>query len=186
MRVDTTLLPGVLIFTPTVHGDDRGFFTRTFDAAIAAEHGVDLGPLCQDSQSRSQPGILRGMHGRAGAGEAKLVRCARGRVLDLIVDARVGSSTFGDHLALELDDVDCRAVWIPAGLLHGFQVLSDEPADVCYRIDTPHNPGEDLSVRWDDPDLALPWQRTPPPVVSARDAGAGSWAECVARLDQPH
>lgn len=182
MRIETTALPGVLLCTPSPHHDDRGFFTRTFDAAIAAEHGIDLGPRCQDSQSRSAPGVLRGLHGRGGGGEAKLVRCARGRVLDVVVDARPDSATFGAHLAVELDDVAFRALWIPAGLLHGFQVLSAEPADVCYRIDTPHDPTEDLAVHWADPELALPWRRTPEPIVSARDAAAGSWAELAARL----
>lgn len=194
MRIETTTLPGVLLLTPTPHRDERGLFTRTFDAAIAAQHGIDLGPRCQDSQSRSAPGVLRGLHGRSGAGEAKLVRCARGAILDVIVDARADSPTFGNHLAVELDDIDFRAVWIPAGCLHGFQVLGAESADICYRIDTPHDASEDLAVHWADPDLALPWRPTPAwsapttdhpagrPVVSARNEAAGSWAALAVDL----
>ena len=88
MEVRTSTIDGVLLFVPTPHRDDRGLFTRTFDAAIAAEHGVDLGPLAQDSQSRSRAGTIRGMHGRRGAGESKLVRVAHGAVHDVLVDAR--------------------------------------------------------------------------------------------------
>ncbi|MFC7404472.1 glutamate-1-semialdehyde 2,1-aminomutase [Georgenia alba] len=181
MEITTTELDGVLLLTPAVHRDDRGLFTRTFDAAAAAEHGIHPGPDCQDSQSRSEPGVIRGLHGRRGDGEAKLVRCARGRILDVVVDARPGSATFGRHLAVELDDVSMRALWIPAGMLHGFQVLSDGPADVCYRIDRPHDPGEDVAVCHDDPELAIPW-RPGTARLSPRDAAAGSWSELVAAL----
>lgn len=175
-----TSLEGVLTFRPkVVHRDERGLFTRTFDAGIAADHGVVFGPLTQDSQSRSLPGVLRGMHGRVGLGEAKLVRVAAGAVLDVVVDARPGSATFGQHVALVLDDVDFTAVYIPAGFLHGFQVISSTPADVLYRIDRPHDPSEDVSVRHDDPDLAIDW-RPGHRVLSPRDAAAGSWATYVA------
>ena len=175
MDVRTTSLTGVLVFVPTPHCDDRGFFTRTFDAAVAAAHGVDACAFVQDSQSRSRRGVLRGLHGRSGDGESKLVRCARGAVHDVVVDARPGSPSFGRHAAFRLDDEQFWHLYIPAGLLHGFQVLTEE-ADVCYRIDREHDPGEDRGVRHDDPDLAISW---PLPVssMSARDRAAGSWAE---------
>lgn len=182
MQIRSTALAGVLTLHPEPHRDDRGLFTRTFDAAAAAGFGIDLGPACQDSQSRSVPGVIRGMHGRAGSGESKLVRCARGSVLDIVVDARPGSPTLGEHLAVELDDTDFVAVWIPAGFLHGFQVLSDIPADVCYRIDTPHDPAADLAVHVDDPELRLPWRDTGARILSARDAAAGTWSELLTRL----
>ncbi|HEY8524102.1 MAG TPA: dTDP-4-dehydrorhamnose 3,5-epimerase [Acidimicrobiales bacterium] len=180
MQVRTTSLAGVLVFVPTPHRDDRGFFTRTFDAAAAATHGLEPATFVQDSQSRSGRGTLRGLHTRAGRGEAKLVRCARGAVHDVVVDARPGSPTFGRHEAFRLDDERFWHVYIPSGLLHGFQVLSDV-ADVCYRIDTEHDPTEDRAVRYDDPDLAIDW---PLPVtgLSPRDAAAGSWADHVASL----
>src|SRR5688500_6110282 len=88
VQVRTTSLSGVLVFVPTPHYDDRGFFTRTFDAAIVAAHGIDSASFVQDSQSRSRRGVLRGLHGRSGRGEAKLVRCANGAVLDVLIDAR--------------------------------------------------------------------------------------------------
>jgi dTDP-4-dehydrorhamnose 3,5-epimerase len=172
--VETTSLPGVLVFTPTPHHDDRGLFTRTFDTEIARAHGLAPDAFTQDSQSRSRQGVLRGMHGRSGRGEAKLVRCARGAVHDVLVDARPDSPAFGRHEAFLLDDNAFRHLYVPPGLLHGFQVLSDW-ADVCYRIDRPHDPAEDVAVRYDDPDLAISWPAEVS-VISARDAAAGSWA----------
>lgn len=179
MEVRTSTIDGVLVFVPTPHRDDRGLFTRTFDAAIAAEHGVDLGPLAQDSQSRSRAGTIRGMHGRRGSGESKLVRVARGAVLDVLVDARPDSPTFGVVASFRLDDEDFHHLYVPAGLLHGFQAITD--ADVCYRIDTPHAPGEDLGVAYDDPDLAISWP-VEVTAVSERDRSAGSWKELRSSL----
>src|SRR4051794_10798128 len=99
-------IEGVRVFVPTPHRDDRGMFTRTFDTAIAAEHGIDLGPAAQDSQSRSRRGTIRGMHGRRGRGETKLVRASHGAVLDVLVDARWDSPTFGRVESYRLDDED--------------------------------------------------------------------------------
>ncbi|MFR9805625.1 dTDP-4-dehydrorhamnose 3,5-epimerase [Pseudonocardia sp. RS010] len=173
-------LPGVLLFRPTPHHDDRGFFTRTFDSAVAEEHGLAPRSFVQDSQSRSRRGTLRGMHGRLGRGEAKLVRCARGAVLDVLVDARPGSPTFGRSLAVRLDDVDLVHLFVPPGLLHGFQALTDW-ADVCYRIDREHDPAEDVAVRYDDPDLGIEWP-LPVSVISERDRRADPWVSLVRRL----
>jgi dTDP-4-dehydrorhamnose 3,5-epimerase len=177
MQVRTTSLAGVMVFVPTPHHDDRGLFTRTFDADIAARHGVDPASFVQDSQSRSNLGALRGLHTRAGRGEAKLVRCARGAIHDVVVDARPGSPTFGRQESFRLDDEQFWHVYIPSGLLHGFQVLSDV-ADVCYRIDREHDPSEDRAVRYDDRDLGISW---PLPVaeISPRDDAAGSWADLI-------
>lgn len=170
----------MLIFVPTPYHDNRGFFTRTFDADVAAAHGVDAACFLQDSQSRSRRGVVRGLHGRSGRGETKLVRCANGAVHDVVIDARPGSSTFGSHEAFRLDDEQFWHVYIPAGLLHGFQVLS-ESADVCYRIDRPHDPNEDLAVRYDDPELAISWP-LPVSAISARDDQAGTWAQLRERM----
>ena len=175
MRVETAELRDVLLFRPTPHRDDRGFFTRTFDADVAAAHGLDPADFVQDSQSRSSYATLRGLHGRGGVGEAKLVRCAHGAILDVIVDARPASPTFGRHQAFRLDDEQFLMLYVPRGFLHGFQVLSDG-ADICYRIDRPHDPSEDLSVRYDDPDLAIPWP-LPADSLSPRDRSAGSWRD---------
>ena len=173
MEVRLTALAGVLVFVPTPHHDERGFFTRTFDAEIAAAHGIDPASFVQDSQSRSRYGVLRGLHGRLGRGEAKLVRCARGAVHDVVVDCRPDSPTYGRTAEFRLDDDLHWHLYIPPGFLHGFQALSDL-ADVCYRIDRPHDASEDISVRYDDPDLALTWPLAVNS-ISARDAAAGSW-----------
>jgi dTDP-4-dehydrorhamnose 3,5-epimerase len=183
VHVRTTSLAGVLVFEPTPHRDERGLFTRTFDAEVATAHGIDGAAFVQDSQSRSTRGVLRGMHGRGGAGEAKLVRCAHGAVHDVLVDARPGSPTFGAHEAFLLDDDAFHHLYVPPGLLHGFQALTDV-ADVCYRIDRPHDPTEDVAVRHDDTDLAIAWP-LPVTVISDRDAGAGTWAALLAQLGAP-
>jgi dTDP-4-dehydrorhamnose 3,5-epimerase len=174
VRVEAASIPGVMVFVPTPHHDARGLFTRTFDAEVAAQHGLDAASFVQDSQSRTRAGVVRGLHGRTGQGEAKLVRCARGAVYDVVVDARPSSPMFGRHETFRLDDTDFWQLYIPPGLLHGFQAMT-EFADVCYRIDRPHNPAEDVAVRHDDPDLSISWPFAVT-ALSARDAAADSWA----------
>ena len=183
MRIEQAALAGVAVLTPEPFRDDRGFFTRTFDAEQFDEWlGVPgtSASFVQDSQSRSSAAVIRGLHGRGGRGEAKLVRCAHGAVLDVLVDARPESPTFGEHEIFTLDDNDFRHLYVPPGLLHGFQALT-ETADVCYRIDRPHDASEDLAVRYDDPDLSIDWP-LPAGVVSPRDRAAGSWSDLVRRL----
>lgn len=174
---------GVAVLIPQPHHDDRGFFTRTFDADVFDEWQGAPGAAAafvQDSQSRSVRGVVRGLHGRRGRGEAKLVRCANGTVHDVLVDARPDSPTFGQHETFVLDDNDFRHLYVPPGLLHGFQVVSGS-ADVCYRIDRGHNPAEDCAVAHDDPELAIAWP-LPVTMISPRDAAAGSWADLVTQL----
>lgn len=183
VQIDTTDLPGVLIMMPQPFHDERGVFTRTFDADLFDEAVGRPGAAAefrQDSQSRSARGVVRGMHGRQGRGEAKLVRCASGAVHDVIVDIRPGSPTFGVAQAFTLDDVDFRHLFIPPGFLHGFQALTPV-ADVCYRIDRPHDPSEDIAVHHADGDLGLSWPQ-PITTVSSRDAAAGTWPDLVSRL----
>lgn len=175
MQVTPLPIEGALLMTPTVHRDDRGYFTRTFDSATAREAGLDPDAFVQDSQSRSRQGVVRGLHLRAGGGEAKLVRCARGAIFDVLVDLRADSPTFEQVVTLELDDVDHVTVYIPRGVAHGWQARSAE-ADVCYRIDAEHDPSEDVTIRYDDPDLAVPWP-LPVSLVSERDAQAPTWRD---------
>jgi dTDP-4-dehydrorhamnose 3,5-epimerase len=168
---------------PEPFRDDRGLFTRTFDAQIFDDHLGQPGfsaLFVQDSQSRSARGVIRGMRGRANAGEAKLVRCANGAILDVLVDIRPESPTFGRQQAFRLDDNDFHHLYVPAGFLHGFQALT-ATADVCYRINRSHDPAEDLSVVYDDPDLAIEWP-LPVTTVSERDAAAGSWTDLLRHL----
>ena len=179
MQVLQTELDGVLLFEPTPHRDARGFFSRTSDNAVLAAAGIDV-TFPQDSQSRSVKGVVRGLHGRLGGGEAKLVRCAHGAVFDVVVDARPESPTFGRWAGFTLDDINMRSVYIPRGFLHGFQALTSV-ADTCYRIDAVHDPSEDVSVVWNDPELAIPWP-LPPALLSERDRAAPSWRELCDRL----
>ncbi|MEU8901474.1 dTDP-4-dehydrorhamnose 3,5-epimerase [Nocardia sp. NPDC048505] len=176
MRIERCDLADVLLLTPEPHRDDRGLFTRTFDAELFDDYLDSPGAAAsfvQDSQSRSARGVLRGMHGRSGRGEAKLVRCANGAVHDVLVDIRPNSPSFGRQQAFRLDDIAFRTLYVPPGFLHGFQALSAQ-ADVCYRIDRPHDPAEDLGVAHDDPELGIEWPM-PVTVLSPRDAAAGSW-----------
>lgn len=182
MKVLHTELAGVLLFQPTPFRDDRGFFSRTFDVAIAAEVGVDGASFLQDSQSRTRRDVVRGLHGRGGAGESKLMRCARGAVHLVVLDARPASASFGERIALQLDDEDMVNAYIPAGMFVGFQVLSDH-ADICYRIDRLHVESESLAVRHDDPDLGIGWPR-PVTGISKRDQEASSWADMRRLLEK--
>lgn len=183
MHIEPTELADVIVMTPQPFLDARGFFTRTFDAEIFDGHFHTPGmaaTFIQDSQSRSGRGIVRGMHGRMGGGEAKLVRCAHGAVHDVVVDIRRDSPTFGRQQAFLLDDKDFRHLYIPRGFLHGFQALTDT-ADVCYRINRAHDPSEDVSVAHDDPDLNISWPLAVA-AVSDRDRRAGSWADLLTHL----
>jgi dTDP-4-dehydrorhamnose 3,5-epimerase len=170
-------IAGAFVFRPEPHTDERGFFSRTFDADVAREAGIDPDGFAQDSQSRSRRGVIRGMHLRRGAGEAKLVRCSYGAVFDVIVDLRPGSSTYGNWESFELRDTEQVSLYVPAGCAHGFQALT-EPADVCYRIDRPHDPAEDVSIAFDDPELAIPWP-LPVTLMSDRDRLANSLADAI-------
>lgn len=184
MQVSGTSLDGVLVLSAEAHRDERGLFVRTFDADDVRAAGIDPTSFVQDSQSRSVRGVVRGMHGRVGSGEAKLVRVAHGAVFDVVVDARPASPTFGRVATFVLDDEDFRVLYIPRGFLHGHQTLT-ATADVCYKIDAPHDPSEDVAAHHLDPALAIPWPE-PITLVSARDAAAGSWAQLADALSSRH
>jgi dTDP-4-dehydrorhamnose 3,5-epimerase len=166
MKVTATAIPGLLVFSPHPHLDRRGFFSRTFDSEAAREAGIDPTAFLQDSMSRSAKGVIRGLHLRIGAGENKLVRCSSGAVYDVVVDLRPASPTFKQWLSFDLNGVSQRSVYIPAGCAHGFQALT-EPADTSYRIDREHDPTEDLTIAYDDPELGVTW---PLPVTLMSDA----------------
>jgi dTDP-4-dehydrorhamnose 3,5-epimerase len=173
-------ISGALLFQPEPHVDERGFFSRTFDADVVRAAGIDPAAFAQDSVSRSVKGVIRGMHLRSGHGESKLVRCSYGAVFDVVVDLRPGSPTFGNWESFELRDNEQATLYVPAGCAHGFQALTD-PADVSYRIDRPHDPSEDVSIAFDDPELAIPWP-LPVSIMSKRDREAPSLAKARALL----
>ena len=171
---------GALLFLPTPHVDQRGFFTRTFDAEVAGNAGIDPGAFVQDSISRSAQGVVRGLHTRRGEGEAKLVRCSYGEVFDVIVDLRRASPTFKRWESVLLRGDEQTSLYVPAGFAHGFQALTD-PADVAYRIDRSYDPTEDVAIAFDDPSLAIPWPLDAV-LMSDRDRQALTLDEAVERM----
>jgi dTDP-4-dehydrorhamnose 3,5-epimerase len=173
-------ITGALLFRPTPYVDQRGFFSRTFDADVMRAVGIDPAAFVQDSLSRSAYGVIRGLHVRRGDGEAKLVRCSYGAVFDVIVDLRPASPTYRNWESFELRDDEQVSLYVPAGCAHGFQARTD-PADVSYRIDRAHDPAEDVSIAFDDPELGIPWP-LPAAIMSDRDRAAPSLAVAMKLL----
>lgn len=161
-------MEGPIVFEPAVFGDARGFFVETFRAEwLPGESWV------QDNHSRSKRSTVRGMHFQTG--QAKLVRCARGRIWDVVVDIRPRSPTFGEWQAWELDDERLHALYVPVGFAHGFAVLSDE-ADVVYKCSTYYDPVQESGFAYDDPAVGIAWP-VDEPLVSARDRDAPALRE---------
>jgi dTDP-4-dehydrorhamnose 3,5-epimerase len=173
-------IAGARLFRPTPHIDERGFFSRTFDADIVCAAGIAPEAFVQDSVSRSRRGVIRGMHIRRGDGEAKLVRCSYGAIFDVILDLRPTSPTYRAQATFELRGDEQVSLYVPAGCAHGFQALTD-PADVSYRIDRRHDPTEDVAIAFDDPDLGIVWP-LPPTMMSERDRRAVSLVDAIALL----
>jgi dTDP-4-dehydrorhamnose 3,5-epimerase len=148
-----TQLEGPILVKPKLHGDARGFFVETFRRDRYAEMGVD-DEFVQDNHSRSRAGVVRGMHFQPG--QAKLVRCARGSILDVVCDIRPGSGQFGRWEAYELSDENCHQLYVPDGFGHGFAVTS-EVADVTYKVSTYYDPETESGFRYDDPEVGIEW-----------------------------
>ncbi len=183
MRTLPTSLSGPILFEPVVHGDERGFFVETYRRSWQEQAGLPLAEeFVQDNHSRSIRGVLRGMHFHAGGGVAKLVRCARGRIVDVAVDLRKGSPTYAQWQAVELDEQKMRVLYVPVGFAHGFCVLSDV-ADVMYKQTAYYDDSIERGIAWDDPEIGVRW---PLPVaeliVSDRDASAPRLAEIADEL----
>jgi len=183
VRATPTRLPGLLILEPAVFPDERGFFAETYRREWHEAAGIPPEEhFVQDNHSRSRRGVVRGMHFHVGEGVGKLVRCARGRILDVAVDLRRGSPTYGQWDGTELDDESMRELYVPVGFAHGFCVLS-EVADVLYKQTAYYDPALERGVAWDDPDIAIEW---PLPagelIVSERDAAAPKLAEIADEL----
>jgi dTDP-4-dehydrorhamnose 3,5-epimerase len=169
-----TKLRGPVRLAPVVHGDERGFFLESYRTNVLGELGV-LDEFVQDNHSRSRRGIVRGMHFQPG--QAKLVRCVRGVILDVIVDIRPGSSQFGQWEGVQLDDTDHHELYVPDGFAHGFCVLS-ELADVTYKISSYYDPEAERGFAFDDPDVAIEWPELDGGlIVSERDRTAPRLAE---------
>jgi dTDP-4-dehydrorhamnose 3,5-epimerase len=163
-----TNIEGSILLEPVVNGDSRGFFVETYRANLFAELGL-AGDFVQDNHSRSARGVLRGMHFQPGM--AKLVRCARGAIVDIVVDIRPGSPSFGRWEAHDLDDRDHRQLYVPDGFAHGFCVVSEQ-ADVVYRCSSYYDPARESGFRWDDPDVGIHWPTDLELQTSERDRHA--------------
>ncbi len=169
MKVHGTPLPGVLLIEPAVYQDERGFFLETYRAERYAAHGISA-PFVQDNHSRSKRGTLRGLHAQLDPAQGKLVRVVAGEILDVAVDIRVGSPTFGRHFAASLSATNFQQLWIPPCFAHGFLVIS-ESAEVEYKCTAPYRPEGEIAIAWNDPELAVPWP-VREPTLSNRDAAA--------------
>ena len=171
MKITETAIPEVLLFEPTVHGDERGYFLETFRAAFFSERGLDL-VFVQDNQSRSAQGTLRGLHFQRQFPQGKLVRVIAGEVFDVAVDLRRSSPTFGQWVGAVLSGENRKQLWVPPGFAHGFYVRS-ESADLCYKCTDYYHPEDDHSLLWNDPGVSVNWQLvTPQPLLSPKDAQA--------------
>ena len=179
MRLVDTRLDGPILLAPEVHGDARGFFLESYRANVWAQHGV-AEEFVQDNHSRSARGVLRGMHFSV-AGQAKLVRCARGRILDVVVDLRRASPTYGEWESVELDDDNALQLYIPVGFAHGFCVLS-EVADVTYKCSAYYDATVERGFRYDDPEVGIAWPQDVALLVSERDMRAPTLREISAEL----
>jgi dTDP-4-dehydrorhamnose 3,5-epimerase len=180
-RLDTRL-DGPLLLAPRVFPDDRGFFAETFRANVLAEEFGVTEHFVQDNHSRSSYGVIRGMHFHIGIGCSKLVRCGRGKIVDVLVDLRRGSPTYGEWEGYELSDENMHLLYAPVGFAHGFCVLS-EVADVLYKQSNYYAPDIERGIRLDDPAVGIEW---PIPeadrIMSERDLGAPTLAEFAAEL----
>jgi dTDP-4-dehydrorhamnose 3,5-epimerase len=174
MQVTKTEIPGLLIIAPRRIVDARGFFSETFQAERYVAAGMPY-PFVQDNWSRSRRGVLRGLHLQNPRAQGKLVSVISGYVLDVAVDVRVGSPTFGRHVAVEISEENGIQLFLPRGCAHGFLVLS-ETADFLYKCDEYYSPQDEIVVRWDDPALGIDW-RISDPVLGPRDASAPLLAE---------
>lgn len=180
MRALPTSLSGVVQIEPAVHGDHRGFFAETWRADAWPQNGVDV-VFVQDNHSRSRRGTLRGMHFQTAPGQAKLVRCARGAIFDVVVDLRRGSPTFGRWEGFVLDDELMRQLFVPIGFAHGFCVTS-EVADVVYKCSSYYDPATEGGIAYDDPAIGITWPLGVEPIVSERDASAPRLADVADTL----
>jgi dTDP-4-dehydrorhamnose 3,5-epimerase len=169
LNVIASDIPEVLILEPRVFGDERGFFYESFNAkAFADATGLRNLTFVQDNHSRSAKGVLRGLHYQIENVQGKLVRVTAGEVLDIAVDIRQSSPTFGRWTGVRLSAENARQLWIPAGFAHGFVVLSDY-AEFLYKTTDYYTPAAERCIRWDDPDLAIDWQLSGTPQLSAKD-----------------
>lgn len=179
MNIIQCNIPGPLIIEPRVFGDDRGFFMESWNAAAFAKAGLDL-TFVQDNHSRSQKGVLRGMHFQNPEPQGKLVRVVHGAVFDAVVDLRCSSPTFGQWTGVILSAENMKMFWVPEGFAHGFLTLQDD-TDFLYKCTAPYAPQHEASLAWDDPTVGIEWPLDSiEPKLSAKDAAGVRLADVKA------
>ena len=169
MKVEQTKLEGVLLVTPQVFGDDRGFFMETYNQAKGVELGLPA-EFVQDNHSKSSKGVLRGLHYQNPQWQGKLVRVVQGEIFDVAVDIRHGSPTFGEWVGAYLNDENKQQLYVPEGFAHGFVVTSDT-AEVIYKCTSLYAPDQEGSIQWNDPDIGIDWPLDSP-LLSQKDSNA--------------
>ncbi|MEM7502628.1 MAG: dTDP-4-dehydrorhamnose 3,5-epimerase [Pseudomonadota bacterium] len=178
MKLNATTIPDVLTVDPVVHGDDRGFFMETFRADGFAEN-AGAHSFVQENHSRSAKNVLRGLHYQIQRPQGKLVRVVSGAVFDVAVDLRRDSTTFGQHVGMELSAENKRQLWVPPGFAHGFLVLS-ETADFVYKCTDYYAPEHERTLLWNDPELGIEWPLNDEPVLSEKDLQGAALADADA------
>lgn len=180
MKFERTRIPDVVIVKPTVHGDSRGYFTECFRQDIFEDFLGFRVNFCQDNESKSEKGVLRGLHYQMGGfAQTKLVRVIQGKVLDVTVDIRQGSLTFGKHVAVELSAENKQQLFVPKGFAHGFVVLEDETI-FTYKVDNYYSPENDYGIAFDDPALKIDWKLERSEfILSTKDSNQPPLSEAV-------
>jgi dTDP-4-dehydrorhamnose 3,5-epimerase len=176
MQHIATKIPDVLIIEPKVFGDDRGFFYESFNKKDFVEATGVNAEFVQDNHSKSAKGVLRGLHYQIKQPQGKLVRVCQGEVIDIAVDLRKSSATFGQWVGVSLSAENKRQLWVPEGFAHGFVVLSDT-AEFLYKTTDYYAPQYERCIRWDDDDLSIDWQYDNVPLVSEKDAKGSLFKE---------
>lgn len=184
MNVSATALPGVLLLEPIVHRDSRGFFLETYQRERYYQAGIEV-DFVQDNHSSSLQGTLRGLHAQLEPGQAKLVRVIEGEIFDVAVDIRRGSPTFGRSVGVRLSAANQWQLYIPPGFAHGFYVVSPV-AQMLYKCSALYRPEGEIGIRWDDPEIGIPWPLDPavPVLLSERDKAAPTLRESWNRLPE--
>lgn len=173
MKFSRTIIPDVMLIEPTAHHDDRGFFLENWNAVSFSENGIAAN-FVQDSHSRSQKGVLRGLHYQVEHPQGKLIRVVEGEIFDVVLDIRRSSPSFGQVVCLCLKADSNQALWVPPGFAHGFYVTSDH-AEVLYKQTAYYAPAHERCILWSDPDLSIPWPLISPPTLSEKDKGGSSF-----------
>lgn len=181
MKVEKTCIKGVLLLSPKVFGDDRGFFFESFKADFFSESvGAEVS-FVQENHSKSQKNVLRGLHMQTRKPQGKLIRVIHGNIFDVVVDLRSSSPTFRHWAGINLSAANKNQLWVPEGLAHGFLTTSED-TEVLYKVTDHYDPGFEISIAWDEPTVGIEWPIEERPTLSSKDAQGLSVDEALEKL----